>query len=214
MLRSGFQKFKDCLTFPFRAFAIVEEDRWGLSSHKTDRFDFVGAEVKGYCLDIGCGRHNLFITKTLDGNGVGIDVYQYDGLKPEQIVQDMTHLPFADSSFDTVTFIGNINHIPESIRDAELSEAFRCLRHGGNVVITMGNPVAEIIVHKLVTLYDRYLGTDYDVDNERGMHHEEAYYLTDAEITGRMKKAGLKDIKKKYFYTQWFLNHLFVGWKR
>ena len=46
----------------------------------------------------------------------------------EQIVEDMTKFPFESDSFDSVTFIANLNHVPRSMRDQELAEAFRCLR--------------------------------------------------------------------------------------
>jgi len=212
-LRSNTQLFIDFVTFPVRALLIFEDDRWGLSSLKTERFDHVAREVKGYCLDVGCGRQNRFVNRHLDGNGKGIDVYKYDGLTDDQIVEDITHFPFADTSFESVTFIGNINHIPKSMRDTELAEAYRVAKPGGNVVITMGNPFTEVLVHHVVALYDRFLGTNLDVDGERGMHHEESYFLSDGEIKGRLAKAGFTNIKKKYFFTEWCLNHLFVGWK-
>lgn len=170
-------------------------------------------EVIGWCLDIGCGRGNRFIKEHLDGRGVGIDVYPYEGLDEGNLVEDPTHLPFPDGSFDTVTFIANLNHIPESDRDDELREAYRVLRRGGNVVVTMGNPVAEIVVHKVVSMYDRLLGTRLDVDSERGMGEEEQYFLLDREITGRLGRTGFVGIERKGFATQWWLNHLFVGWK-
>jgi hypothetical protein len=77
----------------------------------------------------------------------------------------------------------------------------------------MGNPLAEILVHRVVWLYDKLFKTEYDVDSERGMDEEEEYFLTDTEITERLARAGFKRISKKYFWTQWALNHLFVGWK-
>jgi hypothetical protein len=46
------------------------------------------------------------------------------------------------------------------------------------------------------------------------MHEEEEYFLLDSEIRDRLHRAGFKDIRKKYFATQWTLNHLFVAWKR
>lgn len=111
-----------------------------MSAIARDRFDYVAREVRGHCLDIGCGPRNRFVREYLDGDGVGVDVFPYEGLEPEQILEDMTKLPFADGSFDTVTFLANFNHIPEPLRDAELAEAMRVLRPRGNVIITMGNP--------------------------------------------------------------------------
>ncbi len=213
MQRTLSQKVKDLVFFPLRAFTLFHDDKWGLSSLLTERLDYVSREVEGYCLDVGCGRHNLLVTKYLNGNGKGIDVYRYEGLTDENIVEDMTKFPFDDESFDSVTFIACLNHVPEPQRDTELAEAFRVLRPGGNIIITMGNPLAELIVHKVVFVYDKFLGTDYDVDTERGMEEDEEYYLLDSEIRSRLKKAGFRDMRKKYFITQWFLNHMIIGLK-
>ena len=213
MTRNLRQKLLDFFTFPIRAFTLYHKDRWGLSSLSTERFDFVTREVKGHCLDVGCGYNNHFIKQFLNGNGVGIDVYKYEGLNDDNIIEDMTNLPFDDETFDAVTFIANINHVPESDRDAELAEAYRCLKPGGKIIVTMGNPIAEILVHKVVWLSDRLFGTNIDMDSERGMEEEEAYYLTDKEIVERLSRAGFHAIRKKYFWTQWFLNHMLVGQK-
>lgn len=211
--RSTFQKAKDFFTFPFRALTLFIDDKWGMSSLRSERFDYVAREVIGRCLDVGCGKDNFFITRYLNGEGKGIDVYPYEGLTEEHLVQDLTHFPFDDASFESVTFIANINHVPKSQRDAELAEAYRCLKPSGNIILTMGNPVAEILVHKVTHFYDTFLGTNLDMDSERGMHHEEDFYLLDSEIIRRLKKAGFTKIRKKRFLTQWGLNHLIVGWK-
>lgn len=213
MARGRWQKFKDFVTFPLRAVTLFEDDRCGLSSLRTERFDYVAREVRGECLDVGCGRHNLFVREFLGGRGRGIDVFAYEGLGPENLVEDITHFPFPDASFDSVTFIANLNHVPASKRDPELAEAFRCLRPGGNIIVTMGNPLAELLVHRVVALYDRLFKTRHDMDGERGMEEEEEYYLTDGEIRERLERAGFRRIRKKYFGTQWGLNALFVGWK-
>ncbi len=214
MKRNLRQKFLDFVTFPIRAFVLFHKDKWGLSSLSTERFDFVSGEVEGFCLDVGCGYHNRFVKEFLNGNGVGVDVYKYEGLDDDNIVEDMTRLPFDNESFDTVTFIANINHIPEQDRDAELDEAYRCLKPGGKIIVTMGNPIAEILVHKVVWLSDRFLGTNVDMDSERGMKEQETYSLSDREIIERLTRAGFDSIRKKYFWTQWFLNRMFVGHKK
>jgi SAM-dependent methyltransferase len=211
--RTKTKRVLDFFFFPLRAVTLFHQDKWGLSCQASERYDYVAREIRGYCLDVGCGYHNRFVMDWLGGNGRGIDVYQYEGLTKEQIVDDMTKFPFESDSFDSVTFIANLNHVPRSMRDQELAEAFRCLRPGGNIIVTMGNPVAEILVHKVVATYDRFFGTHVDMDTERGMGEEEAYYLLDSEISSRLKKAGFTELTKKYFWTQWCLNHLLVGSK-
>ncbi len=211
--RSSAQKLLDFLTFPLRALTLFHKSSFGLTSLADERFDFVASESQGYTLDIGCGRENRFISHFLRNRGRGIDLFPYDGLTPDNLVPDLTKLPFPDSSFDTVTFIANINHCPEPDRDKELAEAFRILRPRGRIIITMGHPLAEIAVHKVVWLYDKLLGTKVDMDTERGMHADEAYYLTDREILSRLSRAGFAPARKRYFWTQWFLNHMFIALK-
>ena len=213
MLRTSSQKLKDFLTFPLRAFTLFHEDRWGLSSLASERFDYVASAVTGRALDIGCGYGNRFVTDYLGGNGIGIDVFPYAGLTPEQIIEDLTHLPFPDASFDSVTFIANLNHAPEPQRDPELAESFRVLRAGGNIIVTMGLPIIEIIIHQVVWLYDRFLKTNVDMDSERGMEEGESYFLTDADIRARLTRAGFKRIVRKPFWTQWGMNGMYIGWK-
>ena len=211
--RGALKLVVDFLTFPVRALLLYGGDRWGLSAISSERYDYVAREVLGYCLDVGCGRHNRFVMQYLGGEGVGVDVYPYAGLSAEQLLQDCTKFPFPAERFDSVTFIATINHIAESERDAELREAFRVLRPGGNAIITMGTPLAMVLVHRLLHFYDRVLGTSLDIDGERGMEAEEAYYLSDAEIRQRLERAGFAGITRKRFLTQWGLNHLLIGWK-
>jgi len=213
MRRSKTQKFKDFVTFPIRAFTLFHNDRWGLSSLASERFDYVAAEVTGNCLDVGCAYGNRFVKEYLNGNGTGIDLFLYEGLTEENIVPDLTHLPFAEKTFDSVTFIASINHAPESQRDAELAEAWRVLKPSGNIILTMGLPIVELIVHRVVWFYDRFLDTRVDMDSERGMEAGETYFLTESEIRERLKRAGFRKLTRKSFVTQWGLNRLYVGWK-
>jgi len=203
----------DFITFPFRALALIERDRWGMSSLASERYDFVSKEVIGTCLDVGCGKNNRFISEYLNGNGKGIDIYPYEGLTEEHLLDDLSTFPFENDAFNSITFIANLSHIPESQRDQEFREAYRVLKPGGNIIATMGNPLAEVLTHKVVWFYDKVFKTNFDMDSQRGMSEEESYYLLDHEILERFSRAGFKRLSKKYFWTQWGLNHLFVGWK-
>ena len=211
--RTVVQKILDFIFFPLRAVTMFYEDKWFLSSQASERYYYAAEQVKGFCLDVGCGRYNRFVTEFLNGNGKGIDVFPYEGLTEEHIVKDMSRFPFENNQFDSVTFLANINHIPSSMRDIELAEAYRCLKRGGNIIVTMGNPLAEILVHKVVWLHDIVFGTNEDVDGERGMEEDEEYYLLDREIVERLTKAGFSRIHKIYFITQWCLNHMLIAEK-
>jgi hypothetical protein len=61
--------------------------------------------------------------------------------------------------------------------------------------------------------HNKLLGTTVDMDSERGMGDEEEYYLMDSEIIDRLNRASFTKIRKKFFVTQWALNHLFIAWK-
>ena len=162
---------------------------------------------------MGCGYDNRFISEFCEGNGRGIDCFPYKGLTQDQIQPDLISFPFEDESFESVTFIANVNHIPKADRIIELKEAWRCLKPGGRIIVTMGNPIAEVLVHKLVWFYDRHLKTNVDMDTERGMREDESYFLPYKEIKHLIKMAGFRLLKHKRFVTQWGLNSLFVGIK-
>jgi SAM-dependent methyltransferase len=207
--RTRIQKIIDFITFPCRALVLHDGvDRWGLTSLASERYEYVCRQVIGHCLDVGCGPYNRLINQFLAGDGKGIDIYPYPGLTRNNLVNDISSLPFA-----SVTWVANINHVPKSLRDSELAESLRVLKPGGNIIITMGRPWAEILVHKLVAFYDRALGTRLDIDSERGMSDEEDYYVVRDEIIERLQRVGFRNIERKLFWTQWGLNQLFVGWK-
>lgn len=212
--RSTTQKIIDFMTFPCRALVLHDGvDRWGLSSLASERYDYVCRYIVGYCLDVGCGPYNRLVTQFLAGNGKGIDVYPYPGLTEENVVTDIVSFPYDDASFSSVTFVANINHVPKFLRDRELAEGLRVLKPGGNIIVTMGRPWVEILVHKLVAFYDRGLGTKLDIDSQRGMSEDEDYYVTRQEITERLLRVGFRNIEIRLFWTQWGMNQLFVGWK-
>jgi SAM-dependent methyltransferase len=211
--RNGWQTFKDFITFPIRAFTLFEQDRWGFSSLQSERYYYSASAVQGYSLDVGCGRYNRFIEEFVQGQGKGIDIFPYEGLGKENLVSDLSRFPFEDSTFASVTFIANMNHIPRHQRNAEMAEAFRCLKPGGNIIATMGLPITELMAHKVVDLYDRYLGTHYDVDHIRGMKEGESLYISYKEIESLFSKAGFECITRQIFWTQWGLNSMYVGWK-
>jgi len=55
-------------------------------------------------------------------------VYPCEGLTEENLVENVVHFPFYDASFDSVTFIASINHIPKVDEGYRAGEAWQCLR--------------------------------------------------------------------------------------
>ena len=114
----------DLLLAPLRMVALPDtaSERLGLTSLRAERFAAVLPEMRGRCLDVGAGDNALLRcyreraaalgVRTEDAAAsVGVDVVDWgsDVLR----VDTPARLPFPDASFDTVTFVACINHIPE-----------------------------------------------------------------------------------------------------
>ena len=103
----------------------------GLTSNLTIRTRLVLNEAKGKLLDIGCGN-NLLVKQYREkgGEGTGVDVYPWEGV--DKVVEDSSNLSLEDNSFDSVSFVACINHIP--YREKSLLEAKRVLKKDGRLI--------------------------------------------------------------------------------
>jgi SAM-dependent methyltransferase len=135
--------------------------------------------IRGRLLDIGCGVNHL--TRTYAGEGLGVDVFQWGDV--DLVVQDAGALPFPDRSFDSVTIIAALNHIPN--RAAVLREAHRVLADDGRLIVTMIRPLTSRVWHALRSPWD----TD---QRERGMKDGEVFGLTAQEVRGLLKETGFR----------------------
>lgn len=141
--------------------------------------------VKGRLLDIGCGTNRLV---PLYNNGIGVDVYQWGTV--DLVVENTADLPFGDESFDTVTIIAAINHIPN--RQEVLREVRRVLRVGGQIIITAAPQTISRIWH--------FVRRPWDVDQqERGMVRGEVFGFTRKEVRTLLSEAGFNVIIEKPF---------------
>ena len=112
-------------------------------------------------------------------NGVGIDMYPWPGA--DVVVPDTATLQWESGSFDTITIIAALNHIPN--RAAVLNECRRLLRPGGRVVITMLTPRTSRIWH--------WLRAPWDSDQrDRGMQPGEVYGFTSSSFSTYSERAG------------------------
>ena len=150
--------------------------------------------VRGRLLDIGCGFNQLVRHYA---NGVGVDVHPWPGA--DIIVPDTATLQWERESFDTVTIIAALNHIPN--REAVLKECRRVLRPGGRVVITMLTPRTSRVWH--------WLRAPWDADQcQRGMQPGEVYGFTSAEVFKLFTTAGFTLLSQRSFMLG--LNRLYV----
>jgi ubiquinone/menaquinone biosynthesis C-methylase UbiE len=207
--RNFFRIILDDLFFPVRALFLPENGNFFLTSLRDERFEQVAKYCKGRVLDVGCGRGNLFINNYIGiENGVGIDVFEYDGV--ENIIKDLTKLPFGDNSFDSITLIAVGGHIPKNVRSQEFSELARVLKPGGNLIMTEGEPITQFLTHKWRHFSYSLLGKK-DMDTERGMEDDEEYCMPLPEIVRYLNTSPLKFIKKSKF--MWGLNNIYVASK-
>src|SRR5262245_20073699 len=123
MEKSVAQHLWDFVGAPFRL-ALFPQN-WlpplGFTTLEEERINEVLPLVQGRLLDIGAGQ-NMLVKRY--GNGFGVDIF--DWKSGVLVLDDCAHLPFPDSTFDTVTLIACLNHIPN--RHEVLAEAFRVLR--------------------------------------------------------------------------------------
>jgi ubiquinone/menaquinone biosynthesis C-methylase UbiE len=205
--RKKLQKIIDSLLFPVRALFVAEDSYMGLTSLRDERMEVVALETTGHTLDIGCGRNNMFISNYVH-SGVGIDVFGYEGV--DNIVEDMTKLPFENETFDTVTLIAVGGHIPEEVRVEEFKEIARVLKIGGKIVLTEGEPITQTISHIYREFAYKLIGK-VDMDSERGMEHDEQYCMPYDELMGYLNTSPLQFQSQKKF--MWGLNNIYIAEK-
>lgn len=191
--------FCNSIFLPVRmVFSHEVVNKMGLRSLRDDRCHAVMQHAKGRLLDIGCGNNQLV---TQYGNGsVGVDVHDFGG--GALIVEDCADLPFEDESFETVSFVACLNHIPN--RESVLSEAHRLLSIDGIVLITMISPFIGTLRHRLAW---------WDKDQtERGMKEGEVMGMTHDSIISLVESQGFQFVKRTRFVLG--LNNLYVFQKR
>ena len=141
--------------------------------------------VRGRLLDLGCGSNRLVRHYS---NGVGVDVHPWPGA--DLVVDDTAALQWDSHSFDTITIVAALNHIPN--RAAVLNECRRVLRPGGRVVITMLTPRTSRLWH--------WLRGSWDADQrERGMRAGEVYGFTFRELIALFERSGFALLARQRF---------------
>jgi SAM-dependent methyltransferase len=205
--RSTAGRIFDVVLFPIRALFMGPRGYFGLSSLQDERMRVVARHCRGRVLDIGCGPHNTFVNCFLaPQQGVGIDVYPYEGVT--NVIDDPTNLPFPDASFDTVSLIAVGGHIPRSKRVAEFREFARVLKPGGRLIMTEGEPVTQYLVHAWGHFYSTLIGKK-QVDYERGMEQDEEFCMPRGELMRYLSTPPFRFLFRRRF--MWGLNNVYVA---
>lgn len=93
-------------------------------------------------LDVGCGDGSIVreLVK-LGARAVGIDPHLASGHPPELVRASAVAVPMRSASFDAVSFVFSLHHVPQQALEASLHEARRLLREGGKLYVA--EPLAE-----------------------------------------------------------------------
>ena len=172
------------------------QTRLGIPTLEERRRKEVLQHARGLVLDVGCGPNRLIHSyRAGGGRGLGCDVFSWDGV---DLLCDAAALPIRSGSFDTVTLVACLNHIPR--RTECLSEVARVLVPDGRLLVTMIPTLVGTLSHKLMW---------WDPDlRHRGMCHDELYGMSDSHVIGLAHSAGLALMNKENFIIG--LNRIFV----
>ncbi len=197
--KSLVQTLWDFVGIPARL--VLFDQKWlphfGWTTLEEERLNAVLPYIQGRLLDVGAGPNTLVNRYR---NGVGVDVYDWGG--GVQVVENTSKLPFNPDSFDTVTFVACLNHIP--YREAALLEAYRLLNPGGRLIITMINPLLGDFGHAIWW---------YSEDKHRGgMKEGERGGLWTSHIVAMCDTAGFDlEIHRRFVYG---MNNLYIFKRR
>lgn len=188
------------LLFPVLIFLSREQSlRLGVTPIDDERVIMALRNVDGKVLDVGCGS-NVFVRSY--GNGTGVDVFPWGGV--DQVVEDAARLPFGDGTYDTVSFLACLNHIPN--REKAVQEAARVLRPKGKLLVTMIPPRLGAFIH--------WLRERHDPDHKQRHidHADELMGMSSKQIRTILDQAGFDNVRRKPFV--FGFNSLYVATKR
>lgn len=128
-------------------------------------------------LDVGCGPGTFIGSLESEHHSTGIDIgaaqiayarEHYGRVDRKFAVVDPGPLPFADETFDAVTVIELIEHLPPEENASLVRESLRVLRPCGKLLVSTPNyggfwPVVEALVNRLgkISYEDQHI-THYD----------------------------------------------------
>jgi SAM-dependent methyltransferase len=167
----------------------------GLRSLRDDRCAYAMKHCRGRLLDIGCGNNQL--VRDYGNDSVGVDIYDFGG--NAVIVQDVCKNAFGDRSFDSISFVASLNHIPN--RREVIAEAHRLLSRRGRVVLTMISPFVGAVRHKSAWWWDKD-------QRERRLKDGEEYGLSHEYVVSLFQEGGFRLVERKRIIC--WLNNLYV----
>jgi SAM-dependent methyltransferase len=185
------------IAFPVLCLMSREQSlKIGLTPIDDERVIIALKQTKGKLLDIGCGANNFVRSY---GNGTGVDVAPWDGC--DIVIEDAAKLPFKKNSYDTVSYLACLNHIPN--REKSVQDAYRVLKPQGRLLVTMITPRLGRFVHWL------RFRNDPDHKERHIDHMNELMGMSPNHVKTILKEAGFKNINRKRFV--FGLNSIYIA---
>jgi predicted SAM-dependent methyltransferase len=120
-------------------------------------------------LNVGSGQRPF--TTNYDVHWINVDKIAHEGMTPPDLIADGAHLPFAEQSADYVVLNHVYEHSGLGEADCLISEAYRVLKFGGSLIVTVPD-LRELAMAWLterldtityaITLYGAFMGHDED----------------------------------------------------
>jgi SAM-dependent methyltransferase len=202
------QRVYDFVGAPLRMALLPDHgtERLHLTSLRAERLAAVLAELRGRVLDIGAGDNMLLqlyrsqaigtAAEPAAATSVGVDVFDWGS--ECLIVPNCRRLPFPNASFDTVSFVACLNHIPE--REEALAEAYRVLKPGGRLLVTMIDRLIGKVGHAIWW---------YSEDKHREIQEGEMMGMDPSDVLSFIHGAGFADVERRRFL--YGLNSLYIA---
>jgi len=185
------------IAFPILSLLSREQTlKTGLTPIDDERVITAMKYSKGRVLDVGCGANNFVHSY---GNGVGVDVADWKGC--DTVIKDAAELPFKDGSFDTVSFLACLNHIPN--RNDAVKEAARVLKKDGRILVTMITPKMGSFIH-----WWRFRN-DPDHQERHIDHAHELMGMSPGHVKSILAEAGFTKVRRKRFV--YGMNNIYIA---
>lgn len=163
------------------------------------RFEKVMREIKpgSVVVDIGCGHTPRFLNRLEHyiKKGVGLDQFAVSSARGKirliSVLLDKK-IPLKTGFADHVTLIAVLEHLQQP--EALLAEAYRVLKPGGTVLITVPTPFAKPVLE--------FLSYGLKIVSRREIAEHQRYYWK-KDLLPAVRKAGFKKIKHRYFEFYW-----------
>lgn len=134
------------------------------------------------------------------GNFIKKKLTKKESLRLNFQLMDISKLSLPDNSFDIVSMMDVIEHLPQKKLEKSIMEAHRVLRKGGKIIIhTIPNALFTQTGYRLAKLL--FGVTEWNSSN---YHINEQSYFSLREMLKKLKLSGKIEIEKekKYFYVE------------